>query len=134
MLKAERLGELDGDAVWDESLLSGVAMEFFERVLRYLMGGGVDKTGFERRVKKIVEPRIRTAAMTLAEQFIQEGLEKGLEKGRRADILDALEIRFGTVPEGLREAVGQASGEERLKALHRAAITAATLEEFAGNL
>ncbi|HRQ87927.1 MAG TPA: hypothetical protein PLA50_03970 [Bacteroidia bacterium] len=61
----------------------------------------------------------------------EEGIERGREAGQRADILEALEIRFGTVPEGLREAVEVASGQERLRGLHRAAILSATLEEFA---
>ena len=80
-LKAERLGELDGDALWDEELI-----------------------------------------------------EKGIERGQRVAILEALEVRFGAMPEGLPEAVGSAIGQERLRTLHRTAITAATLEEFVGNL
>jgi len=137
-LKAERRGELLGDAVWDEPLMAKAGRELFERVLRYLMAGGVDKEAFRRRLGKVVEPEIRSAAMTLAEQFIQEGLEEGIEKGieagHRADILEVLELRFGELPEGLREAVGATSGPERLRAMHRAAVLAATLEEFAASL
>jgi len=141
-LKAERRGELLGDAVWDEALMANAGRELFERVLRYLMGGGVDKEAFRRRLEKVVEPEIRSAAMTLAEQFIQEGLEEGIEKGiekgieagHRADVLEVLELRFGEVPAGLREALGATSGTERLRALHRGAILASTLEEFAGSL
>jgi len=149
-LKAERRGELLGDAVWDEPLMAKAGRELFERVLRYLMGGGVDKEAFRRRLKKVVEPEISTAAMTLAQQFIQEGLEegieqgiergieqgieKGIEAGHRADILEILRLRFGDVPEGLGEAVEGTSGAERLRALLRAAILASSLEEFAASL
>ncbi len=136
-LKAERIGEQMGDVVWDEGLMSQVeraAREFFELLVRYLMRGGVDTGAFERRVEKIVEPRLRSTTMTIAEQYIERGIERGIEKGQRADILEALEIRFGAVPEGLRETVEGTSGSQRLRELHRSAIMCATLEEFARSL
>jgi len=138
VLKADRSGELLGDEVWDEALMMEVARECFERVLRYLMRGGIDTQAFEARVEKIIEPQLRSTTMTLAEQYIEKGIVKGREEGReesrKADILEALEIRFGTVPEGVRDAVESAGGQQRLRELHRAAITSATLEEFAGAL
>lgn len=137
-LKAERQGDLLGDAVWDEPLLAQAGRDLFERVLRYLMGGGVDKDAFRRRLERVAEPEIRTAAMTLAEQFIQEGLEEGLqegiEAGHRTDILAALQIRFGDVPDGLREAIQQTTGADRLRTLFRAALLADSLDTFAGSL
>jgi len=141
-LKAERSGELLGDAVWDEGLMARAGREIFERVLRYLMGGGVDKESFRRRLENVVEPEIRRAAMTLAEQFIQEGIEKGIEKGTeeglesglRESVLEVLELRFGKIPGGLAEVVRSISGPEKLRPLHRTAILAASLEDFAASL
>lgn len=137
-LKAERHGELLGDAVWDEPLLARAGRDLFERVLRYLMGGGVDKEAFHRRLNLVVEPEIRNAAMTLAEQFIQEGLQEGLqsgiEAGHRADVLEVLQIRFGDVPEGLRDTLQQVTGADRLKQLLRSALLAETLDDFASTL
>lgn len=142
VLKAERTGDLLGDAVWDEALLSQVARGVFERVLRYLMGGGIDKDSFRRRLEKVTEPRIRNAAMTLAEQFVKEGIAKGIakgietgietgiESGKRDDILEVLEIRFGEIPANLREQIERSSGVERLSHLHRTSVLAASLEEF----
>lgn len=44
----------------------------------------------------IQNPRMQQDAMTLAQQYRQEGLEKGMEKGRlvsrRQDVLEALEV------------------------------------------
>ena len=141
-LKAERSGELLGDAVWDEGLMARAGREIFERVLRYLMGGGVDKESFRRRLENVVEPEIRRAAMTLAEQFIQEGIEKGIEKGTeeglesglRESVLEVLELRLGKIPGGLAEVVRSISGPEKLRPLHRTAILAASLEDFAASL
>ncbi|MBL9150838.1 MAG: hypothetical protein JNK37_00050, partial [Verrucomicrobiales bacterium] len=124
--------------VWDEPLLARAGRDLFERVLRYLMGGGVDKEAFHRRLNLVVEPEIRNAAMTLAEQFIQEGLQEGLqsgiEAGHRADVLEVLQIRFGDVPEGLRDTLQQVTGADRLKQLLRSALLAETLDDFASSL
>jgi predicted transposase YdaD len=76
--------------------------------------------------------------MTLADQFREEGLQKGrqegLQKGLQDGILEALQIRFGQIPEGLAEAIRQVLEEAHLRTLHRAAIQADSIENFAKNL
>jgi predicted transposase YdaD len=81
--------------------------------------------------------------MSLAEQFRQEGIRKGRQQGRQEgrqeglifskqqDILEALEIRFDRVPEGLREEIESLADAAKLQTLLRAAIRSATLDEFA---
>jgi hypothetical protein len=81
--------------------------------------------------------------MTLAEQLHEEGMLQGIEHGmqqgihrgqvvaKQQDILEALEIRFQRVPEGLREEIALITETAKLQSLHRAAITSATLDEFA---
>jgi flagellar biosynthesis/type III secretory pathway protein FliH len=76
--------------------------------------------------------------MTLAEQFRQEGLQTGLEKGRQQGmqqgLLEVLEVRFGSLPAGLTETLSTVSDLDKLKALHRAALTCPDLESFALSL
>jgi predicted transposase YdaD len=92
--------------------------------------------------------------MSLAEQYRQEGIRKGRQQGRQEghqegrqeghqeglifskqqDILEALEIRFQRVPEGLREEIESIIDTKKLTQLHRAAITSADLESFAAEL
>ena len=84
--------------------------------------------------------------MSLAEQFRQEGIRKGRQQGRQegrqeglvranqAAILEALEIRFNRVPEGLREEIELIADTAKLQSLHRAAITRADLDSFAAEL
>jgi predicted transposase YdaD len=84
--------------------------------------------------------------MTLAEQFRQEGREEGLQTGlntgrkeglvltKQQDILEALQIRFDRVPDGLREEIESLGDAEKLTHLHRAAIRCADLESFAAEL
>ncbi len=83
--------------------------------------------------------------MSLAEQFRQEGREEtrslaeqfrqeGLIFSQQQAILEALEIRFQRVPEGLREEIESIIDTKKLTRLHRAAITSADLETFAVEL
>ena len=80
--------------------------------------------------------------MSLAEQFRQEGIRKGRQQGRQeglvranqAAILEALEIRFNRVPEGLREEIELIADTAKLQTLLRAAIRSATLESFVAEL
>jgi flagellar biosynthesis/type III secretory pathway protein FliH len=80
--------------------------------------------------------------MSLAEQLRQQGHrqghqqghQEGVENGLRKAIIEVLEIRFQTIPEGLVEMIQAIHEESRLSALHRAAIRASTLEDFTATL
>jgi len=72
--------------------------------------------------------------MTLAQRIRQEGREEGREEGMRRAIWVLLEARFQSCPEGLLEELRQIKGLERLEALHRYAISCASLEEFPAGL
>ncbi len=137
-MKAERLGRLLDDVVWDEQLIARIPLEVFHLVLRYILGTDIDKASFETRIQQISDPQTRSNAMTLAQRYRQEGLQEGRHEGRHEGlqqaILEALEIRFGDVPKGLGEAVEGWQDEAKLRELHRAAIRCETLEAFAGAL
>lgn len=60
----------------------------------------------------------------------REGRQEGLIAAKQNDVLDVVEVRFGKVPEGLREAVESIQDEIRLSALLKAAIRAGSLEEL----
>ena len=92
--------------------------------------------------------------MTLAQQLRNEGRQEGRNEGRqegrnegrqegerkgsvatgRQAVLEALEIRFGPVPEGLRESIAEIDDPARLRVLLRAAIVSASMETFAAAL
>ena len=156
-LKAEKLQALLHDLVWDESLLIQLPPFSFEMLMRYILDRDLDKPAFRRRLKTLRNPKLSKNAMSLAEQFRQEGREEtrslaeqfrqeGIRKGRQEghqeglifskqqDILEALEIRFQRVPEGLREEIETIIDTKKLTHLHRAAITSADLESFAAEL
>jgi predicted transposase/invertase (TIGR01784 family) len=134
VMKAEREGTLLGDEVWDEDLMMKVSREAFELVIRYLLGGEIDNAAFEDRLKKILQPQLQRTVMSLADQLIEKGIEKGIqkgvEKGQKAAILEALLIRFGELPEGVRESVEAIQDGARLNEVYRSAIRSTTLSEF----
>ena len=62
------------------------------------------------------------------------GMEKGLQQGAQLEgqqmILDALDERFGELPESVSEAIHQIQDQEQLRLLLRQAIRSESLEEF----
>ena len=130
VMKAERIGGLLSDDVWDGAMMEQVPTEILERLLAYILRADIDYTDFERKVNTVLQPKLRTTAMSLAEQIQQKGVENGLKKA----IVEVLEIRFQTIPEGLREVIEAIHEESRLSALLRAAIKAVTLEAFSAAL
>ena len=137
-LKAEKLQALLDDAVWDESLLIQLPSASFEMLMRYILDRDLDKPAFRRKLEKLRNPKLSKNAMSLAEQFRQEGRQEGHQEGlifsKQQDILEALEIRFQRVPGGLREEIEAIIDTKKLTHLLRAAITSADLESFAAEL
>ena len=141
-LKAEPLGELLHDLVWDHALLSGVSREAVERFFRYVLNANVDTEAFRGKVEQQEPKHLTQLAMTLADRFRQEGHQEGRVEGRQEGeihslhraLLEVLEVRFGSVPEGLGETLAAVSDLDRLKALHRTALTSPDLEAFASGL
>jgi predicted transcriptional regulator len=133
-LKAEKLQALLDDPVWDEELLIQLSPASFEMLMRYILDRDLDKPAFRRKLKTLHNPKLSKNAMSLAEQFRQEGRQEGLIFSKQQDILEALEIRFDRVPEGLREEIEEITDSKKLTQLLRAAITSVDLETFAAEL
>ena len=72
------------------------------------------------------------------EQGLQQGLQQGAQQGARQEgqqmVLDALEERFGELPETVSDAIRQIQDQEQLRLLLRQAIRSTSLEEFQSSL
>ena len=138
VMKAERLSKLLDDVVWDEALFLRVPREMIELLIRYILDADIDKADFDRKVASVSNLDLRSNAMTLAQQFRLEGRQEGRQEGRviilQENVIDALDIRFGEVPQGLRETILGIREEAILRAHHRAAIQATSLEDFSRSL
>ncbi len=86
-LKAEAIGDLLADPLWDNALLAQVSPCIFELVLRYLLAGDINKAGFREHILSIQPPQLRQNAMTLAQQFIEEGRQEGRQEGMQKGML-----------------------------------------------
>jgi hypothetical protein len=64
----------------------------------------------------------------------QEGWREGAIITRQHAVLDALEIRFGEVADAIRQRIEAVREEPRLRALHKSAIQAGSVEEFTQTL
>jgi hypothetical protein len=144
VLKAEPIGRLLGNAVWDNNLLAHVSRRLFDRFISFLFArtDPIDRPHFIRKIHRVRNPALRTSAMTLAQQLRQEGFATGKQEGRleerthsrRQSVLEALDLRFGPVPEGLRDSLNAIADPEKLRALLRAAIVSDSLESFTTSL
>jgi hypothetical protein len=117
-----------------------------ERFFRYILNANVDRAAFQARVESQESKPLTELAMTLADRIRQEGHRQGLQEGhqegrlegetlsRRQSLLEILEVRFGTLPGGLAETISVISDPDRLRALHRSALTCPHLEAFASCL
>ena len=147
-LKAEPIGLLLGNAVWDNNLLSHVSRRLFDRFIPYVFDrtDPIDRPRVVRKIQAVRNQAHRTSAMTLAQHLRQEGIQEGFKTGelkgrmeerthsRRQSVLEALDLRFGPIPDGLRDSLNAIADPERLRALHRAAIISDSLESFAASL
>ena len=134
-------------------------LDTFHLAVSYMCSrDSVDNDALFHKIKSIGSEPHRTAAMTLAQKLrqegrmegrmegrqdgIQEGLKTGELKGRqegslaasRQLVLEALDLRFGTISEGLRDSIEAVADSEKLRVLHRAAIVSDSIESFAGSL
>jgi predicted transposase YdaD len=137
-LKAEPLGELLHSLVWDRGIIAGVATEAVERFFRYVLNADVDREAFKAKVFAQGSTTLTSTAMTLAEQFRQEGRHEGRREGRhegeihsrRQALQDVLEVRFSPIPVGLKDALSRVSELERLEQLLKVAVVCPDLESF----
>jgi hypothetical protein len=155
-LKAEPIGRLLGNAVWDNNLLAHVSRRLFDRFIPYVFDrtDPFDRPLVFRKIQGVRNQAHRTSAMTLAQHLrqegrmegIQEGFNTGKQEGRmegelkgtlaasRQSVLEALDLRFGPIPDGLRDSLNAIADPEKLRALLRAAIVSDSLESFAASL
>ncbi len=68
------------------------------------------------------------------EQALSQGRQEGKILAQQKAVVEALEIRFDRVPDGLREEIGRIVDAARLHVLLRAAIRCVDLASFAKEL
>ncbi len=92
----------------------------------------------EREKKPYLAPFERIAIQKGVKQGIEQGIEQGLQEGERQAsynlLVVTLETRFGEIPEGVAERLTAVTDTTVLQDLHRKAILAESLDEFANQI
>jgi hypothetical protein len=141
-LRADALGELLHAMVFDEILLLRASENAVERLFRYISSRDIDRNAFRTTLNSLHNNNLKEKAMTLAEQWREEGLEEGLEKGRhegsaaeaQRSVIDVLNVRFNRVPDGLAEKVLHERNLAKLRNLHIQALKSSSLEDFVSHI
>lgn len=134
VMKAERINALLEPPVWDEAMMLRLPENIFEMLMRFIMNAEIDTAAIERNVTGIQSPKLKEFAMTYAQKLRQEGHQEGRLVALRDNVIEALEIRFGALPQGLREEIEAIADDAKLHHLHRAAIQCPDIEAFAREL
>lgn len=69
---------------------------------------------------------VKKMGKTIAQSLIDEGIEKGMQQL----LIDALEIKFGSIPSDIIKSINNITGKETLKSLHYYAINSNNIDEF----
>ncbi len=64
------------------------------------------------------------------QQGLQQGLHKGLQQGIHQTIIEAIELKFGTVPEKTKEMITNIYDNDKLKSILKIILQAETIDEL----
>ncbi len=82
-MKAARMNALLSDEVWDIAVLENLTLEEYEVIVRYILSTDLDREAVKSRVAMRSSERLRTKAMSVADQLRQEGRKQGKREGRK---------------------------------------------------
>jgi hypothetical protein len=137
------LGDDPGRLSWKLALVRGLYERGLGREAIVRLFGFVDHLmalpqGLDEQFRNelaMFESESKMPYVTSIERLgIRKGLEQGLEQGRlanaRESVLDALEVRFGQVPDAMKKRILSVSDPADCRLLLQAAIKAASVEAF----
>ena len=102
------------------------------RFMGYLMRLPDDLAVQYKKEIESIEGELNMPYITDTERLARrQGQAEGQLQGLREAVTEALQARFGDIPYALREAVSRITDDKELKRLHRLAITARSLADFA---
>ena len=114
-----------------------ISKDFLQTVLLYIFRSA-DQT-HEDEIKKEIKSQLLlqdgdNIMVTIAEKLIQEGWRSGKQEGWQSGKLDAihkvLQIRFGELPDTIKQKLDKIDDSEKLENLLASAVTANSLPDF----
>jgi len=105
-------------------------------LLRYIctVDNDTDLNEYINQARVNNQSSLKEELMTIAEQLRKEGRQQGMQQGMqqalREDVLEILELRFYTIPYGIKEQLDTISDAGVLRKLHRLAVQAESIGAF----
>ena len=118
-----RLNDAEEIRFWDE-------IKTLEEVNKMPYITSVERIGMEKGMQQGVEKGMQQGM----EKGMQQGMEKGLQQGMQQMVLDALDERFGELPDTVSDAIRQIQDQDQLRLLHRLVMRSESLAEFQASL
>ena len=106
-----RLNDDEEIRFWDE-------IKTFEEVNKMPYITSVERIGMEKGMQ----------------QGVEKGMQQGLQQGMQQMVLDALDERFGELPDTVSDAIRQIQDQDQLRLLHRLVMRSESLAEFQASL
>jgi hypothetical protein len=133
-LKAKPVQALLSDEVWNACESEGVSADALTSFLLYTLDAVQDYESVLKRAKHSKSKPMNTESMSALQKLIHEGFAKGLLAGRRAAyreaVLDVLSVRFGEVPQAMKEHFESGCYDDELDRIRGLAKSAKSLQEF----
>jgi hypothetical protein len=126
------------DEVWNACESEGVSTDALTSFLLYTLDAVQDYESVLKRAKHSKSKPMNTESMSALQKLIHEGrtegFAKGLLAGRRAAyreaVLDVLSVRFGEVPQAMKEHFESGCYDDELDRIRGLAKSAKSLQEF----
>jgi len=108
------------------------------RFMDYILRLPDDLASRFRSELESIEEKLSMPYVTSVERLArQEGIEQGIERGLQSIrdlLLQAIQIRFGQIPDPLRASINACTSTEQLCAFHRQALLANSLDDLPNQL
>lgn len=79
-------------------------------------------------------PYISSVEKIGLERGLKQGMQQGMQQGLYDALVETLTVRFSSIPQNIIQTLQQLHSAEKLRDLHRKALTVGTLAEFAEHL
>ena len=89
---------------------------------------------FQEAITEYEEKHKMQYVTAIERKGIEQGIEQGIVQSTREDILEVLALRFQEIPDEIAGRLDEIDDPAWLKELLKLAVTAPSLEAFAGNL
>jgi flagellar biosynthesis/type III secretory pathway protein FliH len=141
-LKAKPVQSLLSDEVWNACESEGVSADALTSFLLCTLDAVQDYESVLKRAKHSKSKPMNTESMSALQKLIHEGrtegfakgLDEGFLAGRRAGyreaVLDVLSVRFGEVPQAMKEHFESGCYDDELDRIRGLAKSAKSLQEF----